>query len=282
MAAIASISSGIAGAKLATLSKTATKTSSRPQATVRCSSVPPVSSADKKQPQNLLTKLGSGVAALGLAAALQLAPTGLDAARADEFTVLRSAPPLESHYFDDANVLSRITRTDIRKLLTDIEERTGYHIDAVTLRKIAGKGDVFELADKILETWYPTLEEGDKRGVLLLVTSQKEGAVAGGPSFIDAVGDELLEAVVSENLPVLATEEKYNEAVYSAARRLAARIDGQPDIPGPRFDDGKRESNYKTREETDSKRGQFTTVVGGLLVIAFVVPMLQYYAYVKK
>ena len=64
-----------------------------------------------------------------------------------------------------------------------------------------GKGDVFELADKILESWYPTLEVGDKRGVVLLVTSQKEGAVAGGPTFLDAIGDDLLEAVVSENLP---------------------------------------------------------------------------------
>ena len=64
-----------------------------------------------------------------------------------------------------------------------------------------GKGDVFELADKILESWYPTLEVGDKRGVVLLVTSQKEGAVAGGPTFLNAVGDDLLEAVVSENLP---------------------------------------------------------------------------------
>ena len=81
---------------------------------------------------------------------------------------------------------------------------------------------------------------------------------------------------------VLATEEKYNEAVYSTAKRLSYRIDGKEDIPGPQFADNKRESNFKTREETEDKRGQFITVVGGLLVVAFVVPMLQYYAYVAK
>lgn len=64
-----------------------------------------------------------------------------------------------------------------------------------------GKGDVFELADKILEAWYPTVEIGDKRGVVLLVTSAKEGALAGGPTFLDTVGDDLIEAIVSENLP---------------------------------------------------------------------------------
>jgi len=65
------------------------------------------------------------------------------------------------------------------------------------------------------------------------------------------------------------------------AKRLVARFTGQPDIPGPQFNDTKRESNFKTKSETAEKRDQFAFVVGGLLVIAFVVPMLQYYAYVS-
>lgn len=81
---------------------------------------------------------------------------------------------------------------------------------------------------------------------------------------------------------MLATDEKYNEAIFSTARRLAAAIDGLPDTGGPSVKENKRESNFKTKEETEEKRGQFTLVVGGLLVIAFVVPMAQYYAYVSK
>ena len=80
----------------------------------------------------------------------------------------------------------------------------------------------------------------------------------------------------------MATDEKYNEAIYSTAKRIAAAIDGLPDPGGPKFKDNKRESNFKSREETEEKRGQFSLVVGGLLVIAFVVPMAQYYAYVSK
>jgi len=45
------------------------------------------------------------------------------------------------------------------------------------------------------------VEEGNNKGVVLLVTTQKEGAVTGGPAFIKAVGDNILEGVVSENLP---------------------------------------------------------------------------------
>ncbi|GAV91412.1 hypothetical protein CFOL_v3_34807, partial [Cephalotus follicularis] len=84
------------------------------------------------------------------------------------------------------------------------------------------------------------------------------------------------------NPSVLATDEKYNEAVYSSTKRLVAAIDGLPDPGGPTIKDNKKESNFKTREETEEKRGQFSLVVGGLLVVAFVVPMAQYYAYVSK
>ena len=80
----------------------------------------------------------------------------------------------------------------------------------------------------------------------------------------------------------MATEEKYNEAIYSSAKRLVAAIDGLPDPGGPTAKEHKRESNFKSKDEIEEKRGYFTLVVGGLLVIAFVVPMAQYYAYVSK
>lgn len=63
------------------------------------------------------------------------------------------------------------------------------------------KADAFEYADQVLERWYPTLEEGNNKGIVVLVTSQKEGAITGGPEFIKAVGDTVLDATVSQNLP---------------------------------------------------------------------------------
>lgn len=231
---------------------------------------------------SLPARLATSLAAVSLAATLQLAPLAVAPAVASEYDVFGQPPPAETHVVDDAGVLNRVTRSDLKRLLTDLEDRTGYHVDIVTLRKITSKSDVFEFADQLLEKWYPTVEEGDKKGVVVLVTTQKEGAVTGGPKFSKTIGDGLLEALVSENLPVLATAEKYNEAMYSTAKRIVARLDGQEDIEGPKFQDTKRVSNFKTKSETEEKRGQFTLVVGGLLVIAFVVPMAQYYAYVRK
>lgn len=230
-----------------------------------------------------VTSAQKGLTALAITAALHLCPPLLVAnANASEFDILNGGPPAETFVEDDAGVLNRVTKSDIKRLLSDLESRKGYHINCITLRKLTSKADSFEFADQVLERWYPSVEEGNNKGVVLLVTTQKEGAVTGGPGFIKAVGDNILEGVVSENLPVLATDEKYNEAMFSAAKRLAAAIDGLPDPGGPKFQDAKRESNYKTKQETEEKRGQFTTVVGGLLLIAFVVPMAQYYAYVSK
>lgn len=201
---------------------------------------------------------------------------------ASEFDVLSEGPPKESYVVDDAGVLSRVTRSELKQLLSDLESRKDIRINFITVRKLTSKADAFEYADQVLERWYPTVEQGKNKGIVVLVTSQKEGAITGGPVFIQAIGENILDATVSENLPVLATDEKYNEAVISSAKRLVAAVDGLPDPGGPKVKDNKRESNFKTKQETEEKRGQFTLVVGGLLVIAVVVPMAQYYAYVSK
>ncbi|KAJ1695610.1 hypothetical protein LUZ63_012308 [Rhynchospora breviuscula] len=237
-----------------------------------------------KPNRSWITHLQHGLAAAAISLAVNFSPVVpilQSPALASEFDVLSEGPP-ESYVLDDAGVLSRVTKSDLKRLLSDLESRKNLHINFITVRKLTSKADAFEYADQVLEKWYPTIEEGNNKGIVVLVTSQKEGAITGGPAFIQAVGDSVLDATVSENLPVLATDEKYNEAVYSSAKRLAAAIDGLPDPGGPQFKDNKRESNFKTKEETDEKRGQFSLVVGGLLVIAFVVPMAQYYAYVSK
>ncbi|KAE8010153.1 hypothetical protein FH972_006543 [Carpinus fangiana] len=235
------------------------------------------------KPTSWLSHAQQGLAALAITLALNFSPLlpGGNAS-ASEFDVINEGPPKESYVVDDAGVLSRLTKSDLKRLLTDLESRKNIRINFITVRKLTSKADAFEYADQVLERWYPSVEEGNNKGIVVLVTSQKEGAITGGPAFVQAVGETILDATVAENLPVLATEEKYNEAVYSSAKRLVAAIDGLPDTGGPLTKDNKRESNFKTREETDEKRGQFSLVVGGLLVIAFVVPMAQYYAYVSR
>ena len=50
--------------------------------------------------------------------------------------MLNDGPPKESHLVDDAGVLSRVTKSDLKRLLTDLELRKNFHIDFVTVRKL--------------------------------------------------------------------------------------------------------------------------------------------------
>ena len=92
--------------------------------------------------------VGTGLSALALSALLNLGP-GIAISEASEFNVLSDGPPTESYVVDDANVLNRVTRSDLKRLLRDLEERKGYHINVITLRKLTSKADSFEFADTV-------------------------------------------------------------------------------------------------------------------------------------
>lgn len=83
----------------------------------------------------------------------------------------------------------------------------------------------------MLENWYPTAEAGKDKGLLLVVTASKEGAVTGGAGFTGAVGDDLIDSIISTNIPIFTEEEKYNQTVVSAVERLEAKLLGNP-VPG--------------------------------------------------
>lgn len=49
-----------------------------------------------------------------------------------------------------------------------------------------------------------------------------------------AVGDELLDSIVSDNIPIWTEEEKYNQTVLSSVDRLEAKLTGK-EVPGERL-----------------------------------------------
>eukprot|EP00951_Prasinocladus_malaysianus_P027867 scaffold251858_cov39-Prasinocladus_malaysianus.AAC.1 len=84
----------------------------------------------------------------------------------------------------------------------------------------------------VLEGWYPTAEIGDKKGIVLLVTTSKDGAVTGGPGFMNAIGDDLIDSIIADNIPILTEEELYNEAMVSTLKRIDAKLNGE-EVPPP-------------------------------------------------
>ena len=218
---------------------------------------------------------------VGLGAAASLALGAPDVATAAELEILQTPAPasLKGYIVDDGQLLSRAASGSINSRLKELEEATGYHVNVITVRKLVFEQDPFAFGDKVLETWYPTLEEGNNKGNLLLVKNTKEGAVVGGPAFLKGVGNDVLDSILSKNIPINLDEEKYGEALTSSVDRIVAALEGKAD-PGPPVKYEKsREKTYKTKEETNEKRGLLNVVIG-LLVISFVVPMVQYFGYV--
>jgi len=236
------------------------------------------SEEEKQQKNSIAQQLGQGLSALALASTMSLAP--VDAANASEIEILQTPAPTAGYIVDDAGIMSRASAGQINKTLKELEDQTGYHLNVITVRKLVFEQDPYAFGDKVLETWYPTLEEGNNKGNLLLVKTAKEAAVVGGPQFLKAVGDDVLESVLTKNVPINLEYEKFNEALTSSVDRIAAVLEGKPD-PGPPTKFEKDTSRtFKTKEETGAKREVFSNVVVGLLVISFVVPMLQYFGYV--
>lgn len=60
----------------------------------------------------------------------------VDTAFGSEFDVLNDGPPKESYVVDDAGVLSRVTKSDLKRLLSDLETRKNLKINVITVRKL--------------------------------------------------------------------------------------------------------------------------------------------------
>ena len=155
---------------------------------------------------------------------------------------------------DDGQLLSSAASGSINSRLKELEEATGYHVNVITVRKLVFEQDPFAFGDKVLETWYPTLEEGNNKGNLLLVKNTKEGAVVGGPAFLKGVGNDVLDSILSKNIPIrpgrMKSTARRSPPPWTASwRRSRARR--TPALPSY---EKSREKTYKTKEETDEKR----------------------------
>lgn len=51
---------------------------------------------------------------------------------------------------------------------------------------------------------------------------------ASHPWLLQAIGDDLIDSIVSDNIPIYTEEEKYNQTVLSSLDRIEAKLNGAP------------------------------------------------------
>ena len=103
------------------------------------------------EPKNWFVHAQQGLAALAISLALNFSPvlyTGN--ALASEFDVINEGPSKDSYVVDDANVLSRVTKSDLKQLLSDLESRKNFHINFITVRKLTVRSCFHELTSLLV------------------------------------------------------------------------------------------------------------------------------------
>jgi len=218
-----------------------------------------------------------GMMALSLATTLTLAAPAPEmlAHAGSEFVATQKPQAI----VDDGNFLSKVTEDRVTKQMKSLKADTGIAFSVVTVEQ---SEDVSADADAIFGAWYPS--GGENAGVMVFAKRTKEVSFAGGQGFADKVGSSgVLDSITYDNIPQLTERDKFNEAVTSSADRIEAVVRGKAD-PGPPIRAVKERpaSNYKSKEEFAENKTNYTNIVVGLLVVSFVVPMIQYFAYVSE
>jgi len=78
------------------------------------------------------------------------------------------------------------------------------------------------------------------------------GRLTSAGAASQAVGDDLVDSIISDNIPVLTEQEKFNETAVSSVQRLAAKLRGQPVPAAPQRADSARQRTYKTKARSSS------------------------------
>ncbi|MEM9542705.1 MAG: TPM domain-containing protein [Cyanobacteria bacterium P01_E01_bin.42] len=179
---------------------------------------------------------------------------------------------------DVARVLSPLNEGTLDRSLEDLVAKTGKELWLVTVR--IGYGDTVEsFTDALFARWFPTPEEGRDRILLVLDTLTNKGAIRVGEGLQDLVPEEIAQSVATETLAIpIQSGGKYNQAFLDATARLALVLAGEPDPGPPAIATTNVEGTFADAEETDDRNAAVWVI--GFLVVATIVPMVTYFAYV--
>lgn len=181
---------------------------------------------------------------------------------------------------DQAEVISRSNEGKLNKILQDIAETTNAEVKLAVIRRLNYGETVDSFADELFSQWYPTVAEKQNKVLLVFDTITNNATIRVGEELNDRLPEEIATSVVEDTIGVPIREDnKYNQAFLNASDRLAMVLAGKPD-PGPPEvqDDIRVEGTFTKAEDTDTQNS--TIWVVGLLIVATVIPMATYFAYV--
>ncbi|MGK7929237.1 MAG: YgcG family protein [Spirulina sp.] len=223
--------------------------------------------------QSTLSRLIVGLLTVLLAFAIAIAPA--KATTIYELPNISAEPSPRA--IDAAQVLSPLNEGTLNKSLKNLTAQTGKEVWLVAVR--IGYGETVEnFTNALFDRWFPA-EEGSDRVLLVLDTLTNNGAIRVGEGLQELLPEDIAQSVATETLIVpVRSGGKYNQAFLDATDRLALVLSGEPDPGPPAIAEDNIESTFADAEETNDRNAAVWVI--GFLVVATIVPMVTYYAYV--
>jgi len=183
-----------------------------------------------------------------------------------------------SHVLDDADVLSRASRSELNARL---EEFGSDRVDArlITLRRLDYGLSLDGFGKDLIERWS---SEGQGRSPLLLMlieTQNKRAAVLADQSLQPQLPESLLTSTGRTTMAIPLREgDRYRQASIDGLTRLSVVLNGGED-PGPPQEIVRTTlpTNIPTQEETQSSNA--TTWIIVLLVLGTIIPMATWWVF---
>eukprot|EP00189_Rhodosorus_marinus_P009218 CAMPEP_0184753178 /NCGR_PEP_ID=MMETSP0315-20130426/43967_1 /TAXON_ID=101924 /ORGANISM="Rhodosorus marinus, Strain UTEX LB 2760" /LENGTH=273 /DNA_ID=CAMNT_0027232547 /DNA_START=562 /DNA_END=1383 /DNA_ORIENTATION=+ len=224
----------------------------------------------KRRAEHDIELISKSTAALAIAAALALG--GSHSAIAD---VPDSIP--NTFFLDDAGVVQKANGGYVEKALKKLEENTGFKVHFVITRYLPSLQDPTEYAEEVFQQW----KCGANDVVIVAGSKIAKAGVYAGSDAGKLLSTEIAASIGSETFPFKAREEAFSLAANDVSNRVVAVLSGKEDPGAPKVVRESGDGTFKTKDETEKGKKKYTTVVVALLVASFVIPMVQYYWYVK-
>eukprot|EP00179_Madagascaria_erythrocladioides_P006539 CAMPEP_0198313668 /NCGR_PEP_ID=MMETSP1450-20131203/4611_1 /TAXON_ID=753684 ORGANISM="Madagascaria erythrocladiodes, Strain CCMP3234" /NCGR_SAMPLE_ID=MMETSP1450 /ASSEMBLY_ACC=CAM_ASM_001115 /LENGTH=272 /DNA_ID=CAMNT_0044016677 /DNA_START=6 /DNA_END=824 /DNA_ORIENTATION=+ len=179
--------------------------------------------------------------------------------------------------YDDAGVVPKGQRGYLDTGFAKLKETTGYDVHFITVRSFPYDETPEEYAQEIFDQW----GLGPKDVVVVGGTKIARAGLAAGSDAKVLLTAEIMDSIGNRTFEKKAVENAFGSAALDVMNRMIPILNGKEDPGPPAQELDFAASTFKSKEETANQRGKYTKIVAFLLVVAFVVPMLQYWWYVK-
>ncbi|KZR75505.1 photosystem II repair protein Psb32 [Prochlorococcus marinus] len=200
---------------------------------------------------------------------------GAFAITTEDFPVARP----EGHVVDSADVLSRVSRSQIEGRLVELgNERLDARL--ITLRKLDYGVSLSNFGSSLIDRWSTNAGEKELPLLVMLIDAQtKQTVVLADASLRSTLPDALLQSTgrTTMNKPVVGGE-RYQQASFDAIARLQVVLDGgdDPGAPVETFS-AIKQTNIPSQEQTQNSNATLIVVV--LMVVGTIVPMATWWVF---